>query len=149
MSDFVRNGGFIAYTQNEEDVKCLCKYFFERDNAQIIRIVNTFSEKISKQPDAHFGVNVNTPNENFFAAIDFHAVIANLLEDMERCYHYAMKAYPITKIVEITKHYTELHNAFAALERTLMDRLQPYADAHFGAFVKWFSENNSENNKGV
>jgi hypothetical protein len=149
MLIITKNGGFIADAQIEENVKGLCKQFFDEDDAQILGNVNTLSEKISHLPDTHFGANVNTPNVNFFCAMDLHADIVEKLEEMELCYHYAMKEYPISELVRITRRYAKLRNAFRTLDTMLMSKVQPYADAYFGAFVKCFSKNNSKNVKEV
>ncbi len=85
MLIIMKNGGFIADAQNEEKVKGLCKKFFDEDDAHILGNVNTLSEEISRLPDTHFGANVNTPNVNFFCAMDLHADIVEKLEEMELC----------------------------------------------------------------
>ena len=130
MLIITKNGGFIADAQIEENVKGLCKKYFDEDDAQILG-------------------NVNTPNVNFFCAMDLHADIVEKLEEMERCYHYAMKEYPISELVRITRRYAKLRNAFRTLDNMLMSKVQPYADAYFGNFVKCFSKNNSKNVKEV
>ncbi len=140
---------FSCDAQIEENVKGLCIKLFDKDDAQILRIVNTFSENISQLPDAYFGANVNTPNKNFLWAMDLHSDIVEMLDNMEYCYHYAMKEYPISELVRITRRYAKLRNAFRMLDTMLMSKVQPYADAYFGAYVKCFSNNNSKNIKEV
>ena len=51
MLIITKNGGFIADAQIEENVKGLCKKFFDEDDAQILGNVNTFSKNITRLPD--------------------------------------------------------------------------------------------------
>ena len=140
---------FTGNTQNEENVKRLCKKFFEEDNAQIVQIVNTLSENFSELADTHFDTDVNTLFEFFSEIIIFRSEIRVMLEEMEECYHYAMRNYPISEYIAITRKYVALKKAFSALAESIFKVALYIANAHSDEFVKRFSENNLINFREV
>ena len=140
MIEFKLNTGFTANTQNEEKVKSFCKYFFERDNAQICKFVNTLSEKILNIPYAQINGNVNTFYELFSEIFFLHDELLGILKDMAISYHYAMRYYPISMYVMITKRYAALRCAYKNLIAALYKLALNITNAHFDVFVKSFSE---------
>ena len=140
MIEFKLNTGFTANTQNEEKVKSFCKYFFERDNAQICEFVNTLSEKILNIPYAQISGNVNTLFELFSEIFFLCDELLGILKDMAISYHYAMRYYPISMYVMITKRYAALRCAYKNLIAALYKLALNIANAHFDIFVKSFPE---------